>query len=249
MLPAAIVLPLIAFPMSIALVGCGQAADIELAEESAALNVAPVALVPMVDAARLACAAEITTTYCSEATAVRAQEACDARLDEKERAGCDGPCLALFSPDRSDCRSGPTYPSRRACQTPKVDDCAFYRACMEPTTPCGEDGYALGFGERLCNVFIARRDRFSPAGQEWLRSIRKCLQDDRVGDLDAQLSCDALADRSYDSHARCYTLPEHSICDLSSHDRAVLLELVGKDLFSSRGLKQIFDVAGACLTR
>lgn len=213
---------------------------------------APVILVPTTDAPRAECAAELAVTYCSEASARAAARACAARLVGDDGKGCyDGACLALFTPDRAPmgpagCVEGLTYPNVASCQAPLVDDCAFYRTCLDPVHACGEDGYPLGFGERICNAFIAQRERFSPAGQVWLQGIRQCLEESLVPTLGQTLSCDALEDAAYKAHTPCYTDPAHSICDLSIPDSLTLTTILGKDLLNSRTLKEVNTILAAC---
>ncbi len=139
------------------------------------------------------------------------------------------------------------YADPAACRRPIVDDCSFYRECLESERPCGADGYALAFGERMCRVYLDQASEFSPAGQTWLRAVRSCLQNELVPELEARTTCDALEDRAYSSHARCYTRPEHSICDLDAKDRVTLLRVTGSELFTSRSLGQVKEVLAACL--
>ena len=39
------------------------------------------------------------------------------------------------------------------CVTIPERDCDFYVDCLEKHIPCGDNGYALGFGDRLCHRF------------------------------------------------------------------------------------------------
>jgi hypothetical protein len=218
---------------------------------TAALTAGGAVLVPVTEAARRGCHDEINATYCSTATLGAAQASCAARLSPRDRQACGRQgrdCLVPFSTTRdATCHEGPTYADLAACHSPVADDCSFYRRCLESSVDCGEDGYPLRFGERLCNMFLRTDDEFSPAGRRWLRAIRRCLQDELVFAVDAPLECNALEDRAYDAHSRCYTDPHHSICDLSLGDRFRLTELLGKELLNARAFEQIQAVVAACL--
>lgn len=241
-----------AVALACGLAACGSADD--ASEDGAASALADasgfVTLIPTSGTARRECATELAQTYCSEASARAAADRCTAKIDEKDRIGCDGGvCVALFSPARSGaCAEGPTYPTKAACKTPVSDDCAFYRTCLEADHACGEDGYALAFGERLCNAFITKRARFSPAGQTWLHAIRQCLEDELVPELGREQSCSDLEDRAFDSHLRCYTSPAHSLCDLSHEDALELTAVLNKDILNPHAIKQVGALLSACLS-
>lgn len=208
---------------------------------------APIVLVATDEVVRARCAPELATTYCSESSARAAATRCDARLSADERASCGGAaCTSFFSPTRDGaCRESITYDTPRSCRTPVYDDCSFYRSCLDPARSCGEDGYALRFGERFCNTFMEEKHQFTPAGQTWLRSVRRCLQAELVHSLDDPPSCEALADTAFKTHARCYTDRADSICSLDGHDVKALLQLIelrpGQHL-----LRQMGEILRAC---
>ncbi len=208
-----------------------------------------VALVPMSPEVAATCAAEVTATSCTTHTAAALGRTCRARLAASGVA-CATPeaCLTTYRPVRDGaCRAGPTYPDRSACAAPVADDCAFYRSCLEQGRPCGADGYALAFGERLCHTFIARRAEFSPAGQAWLRGVRTCLQRALVPVAsDGSLTCASLTDAAYASHSRCYTAVDNSVCALSSADLTALTRALAPWLRDPRALAQIGDVLRSC---
>lgn len=209
-----------------------------------------VALVPTTPAVTLRCASELGTTWCSPAAALAAVRACRARLTADERMACDSErgCVAPYTPTRAGpCVQGPTYPTLAACATPVEDDCAFYRACLEASHPCGATGYALGFGEPLCFLFIDRRASFSPAGQRWLRGVRTCLQRSLAALVSRPVaSCDALADEAYASHTQCYTAADNSFCALPPGDVLRLATLLGPYLRDPRAAEQTRAVARIC---
>ena len=40
-------------------------------------------------------------------------------------------------------------------------DCEFYNQCVEKTVPCGNEGYAVGYGYRYCNRFALFYEDFT----------------------------------------------------------------------------------------
>lgn len=209
----------------------------------------PTALLPLSDAVRAACAPELGATYCSAEEAEAARVRCEARLSFHDRLPCAfGGCVASFTPRRAPgCRSGSTYPDRAACDHPVTDDCSFYRTCVDAALPCGEEGYALQFGERLCYRFIEDEARFSPHGQRWLRGIRSCLEESLVPVLSAPGTCTSLSQAGFAAHAPCYLAPGNSFCDLSPLDVAALATSLGRDLFTRDAFTQMRDVAKSCV--
>ncbi len=232
------------------LAGCGAADDAGIKAVDAG---AAVELVPTSSAILETCAAELGATFCASADALAAAQACIARLTPDQRAGCDAVlgCLVDYAPARAGaCVSGPTYASLAACATPVADNCAFYRACLEPAHPCGAAGYALGFGEPLCYLFIDHRSDFTPAGQLWLQGVRTCLQRALSVEMATPVtSCDALADTAFASHTSCYTQADNSFCQLSETDVAALEALVVPYLDNPRVGAQISAVAAICAAK
>jgi hypothetical protein len=211
---------------------------------------AAVELIPTSPGAIASCVAELGATYCTSADALAAGEACVARLTSDEQAGCDPArgCFVPYTPIRpGPCVSGPTYPSLAACATPVLDNCAFYRSCLEEAHPCGADGYALAFGEQLCYRFIDRRDAFTPAGQKWLEGVRTCLQRALAPLVSSpSSSCDALADEAYASHTACYTDPDNSFCALPAADVITLAGILFPYLGDPKVKAQVQAVNAAC---
>lgn len=199
--------------------------------------------------AAAACPEELTVTACGRGDALA--EACLARLRSRG-VPCDGgACVTTYAPARpGPCAPGPTYPTAAACASVVDDDCAFYRACLDARRPCGAEGYALAYGERLCHAFVAGRGAFSPAGQAWLRAVRTCLQRALVpllargGD-----DCAALEEAAYASHSGCYTASAHSICALGPSDLAALTRALAPYLRDARAQRQIGEVLRTCAAR
>lgn len=213
----------------------------------------PVELIPTSPEVLAACAGELGTTYCALGDANAAARACGARLTPAERAHCDPArgCLVPYVPTRvGTCAPERTYSTPSRCATPVADNCAFYRSCLEAAHPCGANGYALGFGEPLCYLFIDHRDEFTPAGQRWLQGVRTCLQRSLATLVTSPVaSCDALADQAFASHTDCYTVPDNSFCALQPEDFNSLTALLLPYLHNPRVTAQIQAVSAICAHR
>ncbi|MFO0626113.1 MAG: hypothetical protein U0325_10895 [Polyangiales bacterium] len=210
------------------------------------VDAAAVVLVATAPEAHGVCAPELTATACGRPDALL--EACQARLRARGVACDGGACVTPYTPLRGGpCAAGPTYPGAASCAAVVEDDCAYYRACLDARHPCGDEGYALAYGERLCHAFIAGRAAFSLAGQAWLRAVRTCLQRALVP-LRARddLGCEALEAAAYASHAGCYTAPGHSICALGPADLAALTRALAPYLRDPRAQRQIGEVLRTC---
>lgn len=238
---------------------CGDASDAPPApspEDLAFTSLAAtsrVELVPTASAVASRCAAELAATYCSPTAALTAARACRARLTAAERGTCDAlrGCVVPYVPTRPGaCVEGRTYSASATCEAPVADNCAFYRACLDGAHPCGADGYALGFGEPLCYLFIDHRDEFTPDGQRWLREVRTCLQRSLAA-ISARpvTSCSALADEAYASHTSCYTAADNSFCALPPSDVLRLASLLGPYLRDPRAMAQTRAVSMICASR
>ncbi len=202
----------------------------------------PVELIATDPAVLAACRAELSTTYCSADAAAAALKTCAAQVP------ADPSAVATYTPARAGpCAPGPTYADAAQCATPVADNCAFYRACLEPAHPCGATGYALAFGEPLCYLFIAHRADFSAAGQRWLQGVRTCLQDKLALQLATSATdCDTWSAAAYASHVPCYTAPGNSFCDLAPADVAALETLVLPYLDNPQVAQAIGAVAAIC---
>jgi hypothetical protein len=210
----------------------------------------PLVLLPTAPGVARECAAELGSTYCTAVEATAAAARCSRRLDSATRSACTGAgCTVTYAAERATCHAGKTYPTAASCDQPVPDDCAFYRSCLEAKHPCGDEGYALQYGERLCYAFVEKREGFSAEGQTWLRGIRACLQRALVPVLHEAASCTAVIDKAYATHPDCYTAPDNSFCALPVSDVLELASILGKDLLSTRALTQMRQVAHTCALR
>jgi hypothetical protein len=220
--------------------------------ESAALGSQQRTLLVPVDArARVACREEVNTGYCGLASAQAAAGRCLAKIGAAGEDACatgDERCLRLETYDEPCPADGPIYPDAHACLTPRHDNCSFYSACVEPSTQCGESGYALGYGEKYCTAF-KNLNTLSPVGMAWKSAVMLCLQEALVPFAEgATATCAEVLETAFASHPRCYTQPEHSFCFLPPSDTLKVLETIGiGELLAARTQQQIAQTALICV--
>jgi len=219
------------------------------AAESALVTAERVQVFAKDDATRIACRDVTNRTFCSVADATAKASACtgggaatEARLStEVTRATC--------------AKSAEIYPTLASCTTPLARHCGFYSACLERALPCGEDGYALGFGERFCTS--SRNAKLTAKGTAWATGVMGCLERALVPRVvqagafatkpESHAVCSALFEDAFASHPACYTHPDHSICSLPAADLRAILEIIGADeLFTPRTRAQIAQTIGVC---
>jgi hypothetical protein len=223
---------------SLLVTGCSATADTtseeSLTDQAAGLQTnTKMFLVPTTEAARTECRAEINSYYCASKTTDKAAAACVAKLTPSDQADCgaDGSGCFNYESYTEKCKkTAPVYPTRASCKTPRPDNCAFYSACVESNIACGEDGYALGYGERFCTGF--KNASFSDQGEAWKSSVMGCLQRALVPYTTAafaKTSCSTVEDFAFNSHPACYTDPSNSICFLPPSDVLEVLSVIGLD--------------------
>jgi hypothetical protein len=93
--------------------------------------------------------------------------------------------------------------------------------------PCGDTGYALGFGEYFCNKYTNNIGGFTPAGQNWVYNVMTCLQNALIPALTCDVTCPAIETAAFASHAPCYL--QAGVCDLDPGDWAQIMSIVGGD--------------------
>lgn len=133
---------------------------------------------------------------------------------------------------------------------PIPDDCSFYRRCLEAKVPCGDNGYALGFGQYYCNIFREKNDRFSAAGQEWIQSVMYCLQEVLVPFANGKEITDCAGIRSFAfaSHYCCYINPGNgfSICTIPWSDWIKLFIIIVRELKDLTTWKLMLEITRTC---
>ena len=134
-----------------------------------------------------------------------------------------------------------------------ANECNFYEKVLEERYPCGEAGYAVGYGGKYCRAFDASRNEFTVKGNKWRIATMKCLINSLrkflLGNYaNESVSCDEIKEYGFDTHPTCYTAGSPSFCDLNLKDyKAILGVIQKKDLLSKLGRKQIAQVARICL--
>ncbi|MEE2923824.1 MAG: hypothetical protein VX619_03495 [bacterium] len=132
-------------------------------------------------------------------------------------------------------------------------ECKFYENVLEERYPCGEGGYAIGYGGKYCRAFDSSRNEFTEKGNKWRIGTMKCLINSLrkflLGNYaNESVSCDEIKEYGFDTHPTCYTAGSPSFCDLNIKDyKAILGVIQKKDLLSKLGRKQIAQVARICL--
>jgi hypothetical protein len=225
---------------------CGAAADdVGVASDLAAASTTRVLLAPLTEASRASCREAAQTVYCSEADARAAIAACS-----------PGAASAVTVDVRKGaCRKGErVYPTAASCAQPVELNCAFYAGCLERSIPCGNDGYALAFGEKYCTAF--RSAHLSPAGQKWMGGVMHCLQEELVPELPGRFAqsradaatCKTTFDTAFASHPRCYAAEDNSICFLPVADLFAITHTIGlEEIFTRRTSSQVLSTAAMCV--
>jgi hypothetical protein len=248
-------LSLCAFVALVPLVACSAAAPAEGVSTSESLvSSTRTFLVPVDARARVACRDEVNAYYCSDEAAHAAIGACLAKIgvsDGSDACATDDPqCVRTETYDEP-CTgtSNPVYPDANSCESPRPNNCSFYSACVDRETPCGESGYALGYGEKYCTAF-KNLDGLTAKGNAWISSVMHCLQEELVqySQPTSTGACSEILDAAFASHPVCYTQPDNSICFLPPSDvMKVLGTIGGSELFTARSQKQILATIGTCI--
>ena len=224
--------------------------DEGVSADSAIVSAERVQLFAKDDATRIACRDVTNRTFCSVADATAKASACtgggaatEAHLSTEVT---QAPCT----------KSAEVHPTVESCKTPKLGQCGFYSACLERALPCGEEGYALGFGERFCTA--SRNADLSDKGRSWAVGVMACLQHALVprvlqaGAFTTEPAspavCSALFEEGFATHPACYTHPDHSICFLPPGDLKAILGIIGVDeVFTKRTRAQVRQTIGVCI--
>ena len=129
--------------------------------------------------------------------------------------------------DCSGCTPGDMLPnnlSRLAeeCYSPRGDDCGWYENCLERRYPCHgtDDGYAIEYAQKFCNLYSDNYNDFSPVGRQWVDAVRQCLQVALVPSLRLWVTntCAQIRDHAFATHSGCYTGVTPSMCELGCAD-------------------------------
>ncbi len=138
---------------------------------------------------------------------------------------------------------------RQSCISPPLNQCHFYRNCLEKERPCGRTGYALKFAEHFCNKFKDLRPRMSPRGQQWITDTMACLQMKLVPVAVGrhQLDCTTLKLEAQASHVDCYV--QNGFCDIVTEWHKIS-ELFGvSSLLEAETVKASSQIMQQCFGR
>lgn len=242
----------------VSVLGCASAdgSDVEGESGAALASATKTFIIPVDERARFLCHDEINRYYCDAASARSAAFACAQKLGATSSSdacnavnGVVGSGCVRYETQSETCvASAPVYPTGASCTSVRPKSCHFYSACLEADEPCGDDGYALGYGERYCYAF--KNASFSAKGQAWRDNVMQCLQKALVPQLSAAptLTCTALTDFAFGSHPACYTETGHSICYLPPSDLAAVFGTIGLgEALKARTLDQMRRVVGTCI--
>lgn len=122
-----------------------------------------------------------------------------------------------------DCPNNPMC--QPLCKDPPQDSCSFYQSCSEAVLECDFSGYALVYGERVCDTYQINRSKFSPAGQKWVSATEQCLQEALIPALTCDTTCALIEAVGLDSIPRCYV--GNGYCSLEAMDYVQVLTTVG----------------------
>ena len=118
-----------------------------------------------------------------------------------------------------------------------ANECNFYENVLEERYPCGEAGYAVGYGGKYCRAFDASRNEFSEKGNKWRIATMKCLINSLrkflLGNYaNESVNCDEIKEYGFDTHPTCYTAGSPSFCDLNLKDYKAILGVIQKKGFT-----------------
>jgi len=131
----------------------------------------------------------------------------------------------------------------------------WYYNCLAVQYPCdGQAGYALGYGEKFCNLYKQNLPLFSADGQTWISAVRKCLQVQLAPILrfcsQPPYTCDEVKQAAFRTHAPCYLEPYQglSVCDLTCLDIVAIFFTIVSSILNafSASLKGFWDVVLGC---
>lgn len=130
---------------------------------------------------------------------------------------------------------------------PRVESCGFY-LCEERNHHCGPKGYPLGFGFKICQIFLHSEQEYSSPARQWLRQVRVCLMEEfqKANDSGPRICQDIKRD-SFRSHVGCYV--STGFCELSAHDQAQIFWPMRSSLIYSEVLQDIYSIAQICASR
>ncbi|KAG4074248.1 hypothetical protein HA402_008657 [Bradysia odoriphaga] len=138
--------------------------------------------------------------------------------------------------------------------TPSGTECNFYEDCLEAIFPCGDGGYAIHYGFRLCKKFQENRVLFSPLGKMWVSATCFCLQNILAGSItsgtfNATTTCTDIENFAWATHLGCYTDTNPSVCNIPITDWIMILNTAKESFNDLRSYELVAQVGHACGTQ
>lgn len=128
---------------------------------------------------------------------------------------------------------------------PERGSCEFY-LCQEAKQQCGPTGYYQRFGHPYCSAFLEEvRPKLSHRGQEWLKDVAYCLQEDLDHLSRNSDPCWFSEDIAIATHADCYV--KTGACELDVIDLAIVVRTFASELTNSRIIGQSVDFLRKCV--
>lgn len=152
----------------------------------------------------------------------------------------------LFTQDLISTWSAKMFTESTSCDS-FIGSCDYY-LCAEKKSPCGLDGYNLGFGFKYCSgsKFKLAQQMKTLDGQRWVQNVFQCLQ--KQSFIDAQSgknkSCDSLKKNAFDSHPNCYA--QAGFCNLKFSEKINIFKLIKSEIFSHATIEQGFALMNLC---
>jgi hypothetical protein len=145
-----------------------------------------------------------------------------------------------------------TVSTINASAQPKLS-CDIYRRLNSGCNCSGQDNYLLSYGLKYCNRFLAAH-RWTSAGFKWRDKTLLCLQNAMVQHMATTLphtcDCKKLREFASETHVRCYTQKEASVCHLPLADLAEIYRIIDAvDLFDISGIKQLSGIIRHCIAQ
>lgn len=123
--------------------------------------------------------------------------------------------------------------------------CDYY-VCAEQHNPCGAQGYWIGWGHRICEIFLSKEETYSVEAAQWLRENRNCLQA-RAEEIKEGAQCSGIRRAAMESHVACYV--DTGFCELSLVDKAAVLWNLRSAMVAPEAWLEALNLNKACGAR
>ena len=150
--------------------------------------------------------------------------------------------------------SGEQLINSNTCKSPNGSDCSWYRDCLAKQFDCSQsnEDYAILYGEKFCNLFENNFEAFSTRAQNWVNSVKMCLQLELSSFINKNndASCTEIQRAAFNSHTECYM--RSGVCELTFHDWFVIFNTMKSALIPFSGsaynsFKGVVEVGANCI--